>query len=91
MLLSIDNEKIEKQLKEIPQAYIVSIGYWEPEAVRSVEIPRTDAQSAINVLPPDVEKARERLMALRQRAIESGMRPVSFDALETLIDETRGR
>jgi hypothetical protein len=91
MLLSIDNKKIEEELKSAPPSYVVSAAYWEPETAATVEIPPADAQSAINVIPPDVEAARERLMTLRQRAIDSGMRLVAFDGLKAIIDETRGR
>jgi len=90
MLLLINNDKIEEELKKTPRAYTAS-GYCEPVATISVEVPTAEAHSAINVLPPDVEAARERLMALRQKVIERGGEVASGDALARIIDETRGR
>ena len=91
MLLSIDKNKIEEELKKSPRPYVVSVANLEPETKGPVEIPSTEAHSAINVLPPDAEAARERLTALRRRIIERGGETASGEALARIIDEIRGR
>jgi hypothetical protein len=91
MLLSISDDKIRQEMEKVDRVYTVSVGYLEPGYDNTIPIPSGTAQSAINVLPPDLEKEREQLMALRQSAIDAGMRPLSFDDLDKLIDEIRGR
>jgi hypothetical protein len=91
MLLLINAKKIEEELKNTSPGYAVSIAYHEPETQGYTEVPTAEAHSAVNVLPPDVEAARERLMALRRKVVEKGGLVASGEALARIIDETRGR
>lgn len=91
MLLLINAKKIEEELKNTPPGYAVSAAFHEPERQGNIEAPTAEAYSAVNVLPPDVEAARERLMALRRKVIERGGSVASGEALARIIDETRGR
>lgn len=91
MLLSINTKKIEEELKNSPQGYAVAVAFYEPETQKYVEIPTAEAYSATNMLPPDFEAARERLMALRRKIIERSGEMASGEALTRIIDETRGR
>jgi hypothetical protein len=47
--------------------------------------------STTNAMPIDMERARERLLFLRQRLIASGIKPLSEEELARTIEETRGR
>jgi hypothetical protein len=91
MLLSINEKKIEEELKNTPLGYAVSAAYYEPPIDRHIELPSSEAYSAVNTLPPDIEAARERMMALRRKIIERGGQVASGEALARIIDETRGR
>ena len=91
MLLSINTKKIEEELKTSSKGYAVSVAFYEPETQKSVDFPTAEAYSAVNILPPDVEAARERLMALRQKIVEREGGLASGEALDQIIDETRGR
>lgn len=42
-------------------------------------------------MPASLERARERLLSLRQNLIDSGVRPLSADELQREINESRGR
>ena len=90
MLLSIDPKKIEDQLAKNPPVYVVTpynLGFVEIHH----ELPTTDVYSMTPVMPPDLERARERILNLRQHLIDTGSLPLSPDDLEQKIDETRGR
>jgi len=90
MLLWIDEKKVEEELKKPRQNYAVSAVNCEPGTIPLLETPTSHAYSAVNLVPPDMEAARERLLALRQKIMERGGL-VSGENLDRLIDETRGR
>ncbi len=90
LLLLIDEDKVREQSERVTVSYVVSPHNVEgPEM--AYEVPTTHLASLAMTLPPDVEKARERLLALRQRLIDAGNRPLSPEELEEVIAETRGR
>jgi hypothetical protein len=90
MLLSIDPEKVREQLAT-PPAYTVTWSskletppiHYDPVSV--------NIYSTTTAMPIDMERARARLLSLRQSLIESGVKPLSTENLEREIDETRGR
>jgi hypothetical protein len=90
MLLSIDPKKIEDQLAAFPPAYIVAACNIDPEKILR-DLPTADVYSMTPALPPDSERARERVLNLRQLLIDGGSRPLSPDDLDLKIDEIRGR
>ena len=89
MLLSIDPEKIRKQLAT-PAIYTITSGNLETQPI-SYEPETVKVYTTTTAMPVDMERARERLLLLRQRLIASGVKPLSEEELERTIDETRGR
>jgi len=90
MLLSIDQNKIAAQLAQEHPAYTVTICKIEIPDLR-YELPTVDVNTAVTAMPPDLERARERLLLLRQRIIDRGLSPLSNDELDREIGDTRGR
>jgi hypothetical protein len=91
MLLSIDSEKVKEQLAKTSPAYIVTPSNLEPPIEMTYELPSAEVHGTLSGMPPDLERAHERLWALRNRIIHSGRKPLSPQELEREIDETRGR
>ena len=91
MLLAIDQNKLDEQLAITIPAYTVTPCNLIVETAVPVEHLTTNVYSTVAGLPADVERSRARLLALRQRIIESGVKPLSADDLDRYIDETRGR
>jgi hypothetical protein len=89
MLLSIDPEKIKEQLT-MPVAYTVPSGNLETQPVHYEPV-SVRVYSTTTELPVDMQRARDRLLLLRQRLIENGVKPLSGEELERSINETRGR
>lgn len=90
MLLSIDPEKVRRELAaSLPYTVTSATNFETP--VPSCEAVSTHICSTTTAMPADIERARDRLLTLRQRLIEKGNRPLSREALEREIDETRGR
>ena len=90
MLLSIDQEKIDKQLEVTKTPCIVTSCNLETENI-PYQNPPMHVGSSMTGMPPDLIRARDRVLTLRQRLIDRGQQPLSPDALEREIDETRGR
>ncbi len=88
--LSIDPKKVEKLLAEHPPRYIITPFNLEPVEIHH-DLPTADVYTMTPVIPPDLERARERVLSLRQHLIDMGETPLSPDDLEQKIDETRGR
>ena len=91
MLLSIDREKVNALLAKSEPRYTVTASNIVMSNIQNIIENTVHVVSATLEVPADLEKARERLLALRKRVIDSGKAPVSFDGLQSLIDETRGR
>ena len=89
MFLSIDPEKVKEQLAT-PAAYTITSGNLETQPVQYEPV-SVQVYSTTTAMPVDMERARERLLLLRQRLIASGVKPLSEVELERTIDETRGR
>jgi hypothetical protein len=85
MLLSIDQNKIAEQLAKEQPLYVVTPCNLEMPSI-SYEAPSSDVQSVVTAMPPELERARDRLQALRQ-----SLKPMSDEDLERKIDQTRGR
>ena len=90
MLLSIDPTRVAQQLAKTTPAYIVVPFNLDAGSI-AYDPPTADVYSTATGMPPDVERARARLLALRRRLIESGASPLSSEDLERHMDETRGR
>ncbi|MCX6633834.1 MAG: hypothetical protein NT090_01870 [Acidobacteria bacterium] len=90
MFLLIDPKKIEDQLAAQPPRYIVAPCNLEPMQI-PIPPPTAEIYSMTPLMPPDLQKARERLLFLRERVIEGGQRTLSPTELTQEIDETRGR
>jgi len=90
MLLSIDPHKVAQKLEEKPPAYFVTPYNLEMEDF-FLEAPTTNMYSVTPMVPPELERARERVLNLRQRLADAGVRPFGTDELEAKIDEIRGR
>jgi hypothetical protein len=92
MSLLIDSQKIKEAISKEQPIYAVSASNI---VLSNIERPgdanEVTVTSAVAETPPDVREARERLLDLRRRAIERGEKMLSFDGLERLIDEIRGR
>jgi hypothetical protein len=82
MLLAIDQKKVDEQLAAITLGYVVNAFNVETAVMAPPESPSTDVYSTVAGLPPDVERVRARLFALRQRVIDSGVKPLSADELD---------
>ena len=91
MLLSINNQKIKAILKKNPPTYTVAPCNLEIPDFPHHDAPSVEIHGTISVIPPDFEKARERVLALRKRIIDSGNHLLSPDEMEHEINEARGR
>lgn len=89
MLLLIDPKKIEEALRKTPPSYVISPCNVEI-AVPRYENPAVYVGSTVTTMSPELERSRERVLSLRQHLIDSGRQPLSPDALEREINETRG-
>jgi hypothetical protein len=87
LLLTINPDKV-RQAMNSGGGFMVMAEHLEPKppGPESAQVHGT-----ITAMPASLERARERLLALRQNLIASGVRPLSADELEREIDETRGR
>jgi hypothetical protein len=90
MTLLINPNKVKRQLKIGKPLYLVS-SYSVPTRNIPCAPPTADVHGTVAAISPDVERARERMLTLRQNIIDGGRAPLSPDALEQEIDETRGR
>ena len=90
MLLLIDEKKIKEQLSQTFPSYSVSAFNLEIP-IEGYPIPTVDVFNAVIVPSPESEKARDRLMRLRESLFKSGNKALSREELERVIDETRGR
>jgi len=93
MLLSIDPEKVKQKLAEPPVVFTLAPSNFEPAAPRP-EAPSPDSvrtESTVSGLPESAQRARQRLLSLRQSLIASGVTPLTPDELDQEIDKTRGR
>jgi hypothetical protein len=90
MLLAIDEQKLKATLEEQPASYIAS-----PQSLETQKpdymVPSTAVTSSTFTLPPDLEAAHERLMALRERILSQGRKTLSWDDVETEVRGARGR
>jgi hypothetical protein len=92
VLLVIDQKKVEEELAATERSYTVTSSNLDADIVRPYAEPAgTQVYSTVEALPADSERSRARLLALRQRIIDSGVQPLSPDDLDRCIDETRGR
>ena len=88
MSLSINFQKVREEL-----AKAEDFRNAVPITVENVEIamPSAEIHGTLSVIPPEFERARERLLTLRQSLINRGEKFLSADDLDKGIDETRGR
>ena len=91
MLLSIDRAKVEERLRAATPTYVVTPCNLEPLSVGEAQSPATGIVSTVVAMPPDLERARARLLALRERVIAAGHLPLSSAQLDAELDEARGR
>ena len=92
MLLSIDSEKIREQLAlDGEPAYTVTASNLESVPVKEPPPSPVNIVSVVMTIPPDLEMARARLLALRQRLFAGGQTPLSGDQLDRELNSTRGR
>lgn len=90
MVLSIDKKKIKAQLAKNRPAYEVTPYNLEVVTVHRPP-PSAEVHSMVTEVSPELERARERLLALRQRIIDEGRSPLSPEELEEQIGQARGR
>jgi hypothetical protein len=90
MLLQIDEEKIRTKLEERPTAYVASPHNVETQKP-DYAVPSTVVTSSTFGLPPNLEAARDRLIALRERILREGGRTFSWDDVEAEVRGARGR
>jgi hypothetical protein len=91
LLLMIDENKVREKLAAATPAYVATACNLEmplPKYYPELEI---KVSGAAMTLPPDAERARNRLIELRQRLIESGSKELSGEELQRTFDETCGR
>lgn len=81
MYLSIDPRKVAKQLENNSPAYVVTPYNLDPEPVE-YELPTADICSVTLAMPPELERARERVLALRQQIVDRGVAPLSAADIE---------
>jgi len=81
MLLSIDPQKVQLKLAEKPPSYVVTPYYWEADVIQP-EAPTSGFSSFTPSVPPELERARERVLALRQQLIAKGNPFVPDNELE---------
>jgi len=88
MLWSINSDKIKQALNSDSLKCILTCEHLEPRVPgpESVEVYGT-----ISALPASSERARDRLLSLRQNLIDSGVKPLSVEELQREINDTRGR
>jgi hypothetical protein len=91
MLLSIDATKVADQLRMARPTYVVTTCNVEAIAMSAPQPSGISIFSTVVAMPPDLERARARLLTLRQRLIASGESPLSALDLDRQLDETRGR
>jgi hypothetical protein len=90
MLLSIDDAKVKAEVaREQPSYRVTALNLELP--MEGYSAPAITTVTAVMTMPPDLQKANELLMELRQRLIQKGEKLLSPDELEQLINETRGR
>jgi hypothetical protein len=86
MWLSIDPEKVKEQIAKSPAYVVTSASNFEPPTVPYDPV-SAEIHSTTSAIPADMERARARLLALRQSIIK----PPASDDLDREIDEIRGR
>ena len=91
MVLTIDQNKVDEQLANTVAAYTVTLRNLNVSAVPPAEPPPTQVYGTVAGFPADFERARARLVALRQRVIQGGAPMLSGDDLDRYIEETLGR
>ena len=86
MLLSIDMEKVKKQLAERTPTFTITSNNSEiQQELPSIPEP-IHISGTVTAIPPEIERARSRLQFLRQR-----LRDVTPDDLDREMKEIRGR
>jgi|GEM_PF-5509371 len=91
MLLSIDPAKIAKQLSELtPLSYSVTCTHIPSPVFKKADPVNVSVSSTVTAMPVEMERARERLLALRRSIQESGAE-LSDDAVDRKMREIRGR
>jgi hypothetical protein len=93
MLLSIDLDRVKKKLREPPVELTLASANLEPTGppLESPSAESVRVHSTVTGLPDSLQRARQRLLLLRQSLIASGVSPLTPDELEREIDKTRGR
>jgi hypothetical protein len=91
MLLSIDKSKIDKMLAETPKHYVVTSSHMDAPQIAMAEASSACVYGTISNPTPITEKARQRLLTLRQKIVESGTALLGTEALEREVDDIRGR
>ena len=81
MLLSIDPDKVREQLAT-PMTYTVTSTNLETQPPAYYEPVSARAYSTTPAMPVDMERGRERLLLLRQRLIERGVKTLSGEELD---------
>jgi len=92
MSLLINSQKVKEAIGINRPVHTVSasnivVSNIEPKAEPDV----LNVTTAVPETPSDLKEVRERVAALRRRAIQQGEKTLSFDGLERLIDDIRGR
>jgi hypothetical protein len=91
MLLSIDQKKIDRELKNSTVSYVVSPYNLETPTL-TIPAPSIQVSSTGDFLSPELERFRDRVMSIRTSLVERGEIPAtSSEGLEQIIDEVRGR
>jgi len=89
-LLVIDSNRLRQEIAQLPTSHNVWPQSFEAEGPEYMEL-TTDVSGTVFALPQDLKEAQNRLLALRQRLISEGNKPVSGDDLDQIIAESRGR
>lgn len=91
MLLTIDLGKVQAELAKTMTSYVVAPSTLEIAVEHGSQPSGVGVVSTVVSMPLDTERARTRLLTLRQRLVERGNAPLSDDELDRHIAETRGR
>ena len=91
MSFSIDTAKVQASIRAIQPLYLVASCNIPLPAPHDVQVLDVSVVSTVLAVPPGLERARTRLLALRQQLLESGQKPFSSSGLDRELDETRGR
>jgi hypothetical protein len=90
MLLSIDRNKIEEELRHTPRGYTIFSLHTETNPI-SEQSQTISISGTSSDVPFDSKKAHEHLLSLRRRIIESNSPLLDAEAVQREMDEFRGR